>query len=78
MAAAGAAKAWSETIFGSDSVEARDRLRELALTRIAAAGPPGVRAATMVAKSAEEAGQSLFRCLREVDQLLAEGNASSY
>jgi hypothetical protein len=77
MAAAGAAKAWSETIFAADSPEARDKLCNLAIPGIAAAGPPGVRSALAFAKPPGEAGQSLFQTLRKADQLLKEARASS-
>jgi hypothetical protein len=76
MASAGAAKAWSETIFAEDSTAARAALRQLSIARIAAAGPKGVRSAIAIAKRETEAGQSLLRTIRDADRLLRESNAS--
>jgi hypothetical protein len=77
MAAAGTAKAWSETIFAGDSQDAAETLRNLAIAEIGAAGPPGVRSAAAFAKPAGEAGQSLMRTLRRAEELLRGGDAGS-
>ena len=77
MAAAGTAKAWSETIFEDDSASARVALRDRSIRRIAAAGPEGVRSATAIAKKEGEAGKSLLQTVREADRLLREADAGT-
>jgi hypothetical protein len=78
MAAAGAAKAWSEGIFEDDSEAARIALRDLSIQRIAAAGPRGVRSATAIARPRGEVGMSLLRTVRGADRFLQEANAGSH
>jgi hypothetical protein len=77
LAAAGAAKAWSETIFIADTPEARQNICNLAIRGIAACGPPGVRSAASVARPAGKAGESLLRTLGRADQLVMEARAGT-
>jgi hypothetical protein len=78
IAAAGTAKAWSETVFTNDSEETRTALRELSICRIAVAGPKGVRSALSIARPAAEPGQSLLRTVRQADEVIRGANASTH
>jgi hypothetical protein len=78
MAAAGTAQAWSETIFVDDSPEARTKLCELAVSKIAQAGPLDVRSSAAVAKPKIAPGQSLLAALRRADALIEEADAGSH
>lgn len=78
MCAAGAAQAWSETVFVNDSPEERAELRRLALENMTAAGPLGVRSATAVQRAVAKPGASLFNALRRADSLVEEADAGSH
>jgi hypothetical protein len=75
LAAAGTAKAWSETVFLRDSPEERDQLRDLAIARITAAGPLDVRSSAAPPKSPIPAGKSLMSVLERADKILEEADA---
>jgi len=78
MVVAGAAHAWSETVFAEGPNRPKDGgegLRQNAIAKIKASAAPGVRSAVAPTAPKREPGRALFGVLARADDLLDESDA---